>query len=349
MRAMLVSQEGQESAENARRTLRDFTGDLSQVVSLLGLDPRVGEAQAYWGNGPTQPAGRDATRGVLLQAGDVLGTARFQDGAAVLVSVARVLAHTLVPSEQQDEVLRALPNDRRNPRWRGAANFLNDLIFLERPLDLAPVPLDRVNRHLQPPYRAMGNRFPSRTVQVLDGHEQALLEELLSPAGVAGWHDPQQTLRLDDDRARALQQQADHADLGDTDTDTDGAYGEGSQRRRTRQRAVQSEAFRYYGRVCAACGDRHPWRVEFAHLLRYGRAAAERWYCGIPLCRNHHADLDEQRLRLCTDYTWQTEPGCTLAELAVTASTVSDFLDSHLKPSKKVLALRATPTAAVPA
>ncbi len=76
--------------------------------------------------------------------------------------------------------------------------------------------------------------------------------------------------------------------------------------------------------------------MQFAHLLRYGRAAAERW-------------LDDQRLHLCADYTWQAQPGCTLADLAVTASTVSDFLDSDLKPSKKVLALRATSTAAVPA
>jgi hypothetical protein len=85
------------------------------------------------------------------------------------------------------------------------------------------------------------------------------------------------------------------------------------------------------------CGDDRPWRIEFAHLIACGGAATERWFIGIPLCGNHHADLDAGRLILDHNYKWKTN-GVDAIDLGVSADTFNDYIESGLRPPKQVIA-----------
>jgi hypothetical protein len=333
-RVMLVSEDGKDSRDNVERTLRDFQGDLTRTLRVLNLEQLVGtEGIAYWGNGPDSRAGRAATEGRTLKDGDLLATVKRVGDADCVVAVARVLAHVLVPDAGAYKTSLPVGNGVR--RWIGFDKFTNDAIFVGPLLDVPPAQIAAVNVHLAGTYRRMGNRLPSETFDVLPDQGQPLLNLFFGDAAAA-WVGGG-VLPFNTEQQADLQALADDAELGDLGERKDGAFEDQVVNRRKHQRRVSKQGFQMYGRTCAACGDQKEWRVQFAHLVPYGHSAEERWYCGLPLCANHHLDLDSRRLVLALDgTTWEAGDELTLEQLGVTADVASN-LGNQFRPSKKVL------------
>ncbi|TKR26971.1 hypothetical protein FA014_02940 [Cellulomonas hominis] len=312
-RIIRMSTQVGDSAENARRAL-DRRVDLRPIAAFLAdRGARVPtDGHGYlWGFKPRSPV---ITAAQPLTAGDVALRIEKIDGIAHVTS-AYVVAYVAL-------------NDPSLPRrvgvyWQGDGGWANSVVFDRK---ITPPRAFPYSDYMDAFGWVTGFNYKADFLSVPD--VELFLESFAAGIRPAD-HDHRSGAP-----ATAAAEVASPAmpDRVAIDNDPEKPWprpGANTRPARPEQPAFRQEVLRVYAdpasgtTQCAACDVHDSLIIEAAHVVDFGRGP-DRWYNGLPLCRNHHRYFDMWMLRLDDGYRWHPRAGGpSLSQMGVTRADIN--------------------------